>query len=140
MYQCQKLKQFDQAVQHFTSHYQQYCISVTSCLKSRLEWSNLEFIRDVIFFLASQGWQKIIDEEDKSEIDGDTTSSDQLEAINRLTSRFKVPLEAAGADIGLIVGEFHEMLLYATQFISLSSTNYQIVWWKLFHSPNATMF
>ena len=30
------------------------------------------------------------------------------------------------------------MLLYATQFISLSSTNYQTVWWKLFHSPNAS--
>ena len=30
------------------------------------------------------------------------------------------------------------MLLYATQFISLSSTNYQAVWWKLFHSPDAS--
>ena len=30
------------------------------------------------------------------------------------------------------------MLLYATQFISLSSTNYQAVWWKLFHSTDAS--
>ncbi len=40
--------------------------------------------------------------------------------------------------LGLKLGEFHEMLLYATQFISLSSTTYQTVWWKLFQSPTAT--
>ena len=37
-----------------------------------------------------------------------------------------------------ILEEFYDILLYATQFISLSSTNYQTVWWKLFHSPSAS--
>jgi len=40
--------------------------------------------------------------------------------------------------VGLIVEEFRDMLSYATQFIPLSSTNYQMVWWRLFHSPNAS--
>jgi len=99
---------------------------VTSCLKNRLEWTDLKFIRDVILFLATRGWQKLVDEESQSE-----------QAINCLTSKFKVPLEATGVIVELIVDEFRDMLSHATQFISLSSTNYQMVWWRLFHSPNA---
>ena len=30
------------------------------------------------------------------------------------------------------------MLNYATQFIPLSSMDYQAVWWRLFHAPNAS--
>ena len=30
------------------------------------------------------------------------------------------------------------MLQYATLFISLSSSTYQAVWWKLFYSPDAS--
>ena len=30
------------------------------------------------------------------------------------------------------------MLSYATQFISLSTTDYHVVWWRLFHSPNSS--
>lgn len=98
----------------------------------------MEFVRDVIFFLATQGWQKIIDDEDKSGAEEtQEEASSAFEAVNRLTSRFKVPLEATGVEISDILGEFREMLVYATQFISLSSTNYQVVWWKIFHSPVA---
>ena len=103
-----------------------------------LRWTDLDFIRDVILFLATQGWQKIIDEEDKwnnelaDENDATAGSCESLQAINRLISRFQVPLEASGT---LIPEEFREMLSYATQFISLSSTHYQR---KLFHSPNAS--
>ena len=109
VYQCQSLKYFDQAVQHYSSQCKAYCTSITSCLKSRLEWSDLEFVRDVIFVLATQGWQKIVEEDEKSEADGEGNSDvdavplDQMEPINRLTSKFKVPLEAAGAQIMLIV-------------------------------------
>lgn len=101
----------------------------------------------MIFVLATQGWQKIVDEDNKSEVggdensDSDTVCSEQMEPImepiRRLSSRFKVPLEAAGAQIILMVEEFREILLYATQFISLSTTNYQEVWWKIFQCPNA---
>ena len=69
MYQHQHLQYYDQAVQHFTSHSQEYCTSITACLKSRLAWQDLEFIRDVILVLGTQGWQKIIDEEDNTDLD-----------------------------------------------------------------------
>ena len=78
-------------------------------------------------------WQKLADEDSQSE-----TSPSYILAINCSSSKFKTPLEAAGGAVVQTVDEFHDMLLYATQFISLSSTNYQTVWWKLFHSPNAS--
>ena len=131
VYQQQILTHFDAAQQHLTSHCEEYCTAVLSCLRSRLEWTDLEFIRDVILFLVTQGWQKLLDEEIEA-------NEGYVQAINRLISKFKVPLEVSGVVVAKVADEFHGMLLYATQFISLSSTNYQAVWWKLFHSADAS--
>ena len=60
-----------------------------------------------------------------------------VSAINRLGLKFKIPLRACGVVVTQILDEFHDTLFYATQFISLSSTNYQTVLWKLFHCHNA---
>ena len=50
---------------------------------------------------------------------------------------FRTPLEGAGAVVSEICLEF-EVVLYATQFIPLSTMEYQAVWWQLFHSPNSS--
>ena len=56
IYQCQTLKAYDQGK------------SVTECLKSRLKWSNIDLIRDIIIILETQGWQKIVEKrESRSE-------------------------------------------------------------------------
>ena len=138
VYQCQTLKKFEQAKRLYQSHHQEYCSSVTGCLKSRLAWSDLQVVRDIIFLLATQGWQKVVDEEEESEPEHDNDKPDPMEAIVRLGERFKHPLEAAGADLDELPKEFREVLIYATQFISLSSMDYQAVWWRLFHAPNAS--
>ena len=39
---------------------------------------------------------------------------------------------------GEIHGEFDAMILYAAQFISLSTMEYQSVWWRLFHALNSS--
>ena len=39
-----------------------YCSSVTDCLKTRLAWSDLQLVRDVVMVLETQGWQKIVDD------------------------------------------------------------------------------
>ena len=93
----------------------------------------------MILFLATQGWQKLVDEYENSLIEETSeASSDYTKAIGRLCSKFKISLEVAGVVVAQIVNEFSDMLLYATQFISLSSRHYQAVWWTLFHSPNAS--
>lgn len=100
---------------YYLAHFDEYCTSVTTCIKSRLEWTDLEFVRDVILFLVTQGWQKLADEDNEA---GTESTRSYIEAITRLTSKFKVPLESAGA--------------VAANSVYLSFSR------KLFHSPNAS--
>ena len=137
-YQCQELRNLSQAKSFYESKHDEFCTSVTSCMKGRLAWSDLRVIRDVISVLATQGWQKSLDEEDcESDID-DAEKMDPLEPIERLGVQFKIPLESAGVDISKLRDEFHDMMLYATQFISLATLDYRAVWWRLFHSPSSS--
>ena len=92
LYQQTALARFDAAQQHYSSHCEQYCTAVTTCLRSRLEWTDVEFVRDVIVFLATQGWQKLADEEGEG----------YVQAIDRLISKFKVPLEASGVVVAKV--------------------------------------
>jgi len=66
VFQQQPLQHFAEVKQHFSSHHEEYCTLVTNCLKNRLEWTDLEYIRDVIHFLTTKGWQKFVDEESQS--------------------------------------------------------------------------
>ena len=136
-YQHQPLKAFQKAKSYYQSHYLKYCIAVTDCLKSRLQWSDLQMIRDVIFVLATYGWQKIIDEDETPQPEG-TEGKDVFEPLERLGKMFEIPLTAAGADLSQLRKEFKEMLQYAIKFISLATLDYRRVWWRLFHAPSAT--
>ena len=80
-------------------------------------------LRDIILILATQGWQKLCDE------------NDSLEAIDRLVEHFSFPLLKANARVEAIHSEFESMLEYACQYISLSTLEYRAVWWRLFHAP-----
>ena len=84
--------------------------------------------------LATQGWQKMLTEASGSDGDQEGYS----DAIVRLYTKFSTPLGSAGIEVGLITTEFNDMLAYADQFISLPTTSYQCVWWKLFHSSNSS--
>ena len=83
--------------------------------------------------METQGWQKIVD--DKSDF-GIGSEGSSL-PVTRLAEIFRVPLEAAGVKLYLLPEEFKEIILHATQFILLSTLDYQSVWWRLFHAPNS---
>ena len=147
-FQCQVLKSFSEAKCYFENHYQDYCDKVTNCIKSRLSWSDLTTIQDIIFILATNGWQKTI-EEAKSPMEiylEEPTQSERctevhensMECIDRLVAKFQIPLEAANADTNEILAEFKVMVTYASQFISLSTLDYKSVWWRLFNAPNSS--
>ena len=65
-YQQHILINLPEAERYYKAHYDKHCTLVTTCLKSHLEWTDLEFVRDVILFLATQGWQKLADEENEA--------------------------------------------------------------------------
>ena len=115
VYQLQELKCFAQAKEHFTANFNEFCASVTTCFRTRLAWSDLQLIRDIIFVMETQGWQKILD--DKSEVG--IGSEDISLPVTRLAEIFRVPLEAAGMKLDLLPEEFKEILLHATQFLHL---------------------
>ena len=47
-----------QTLKNYSSAKDMHCSAVIACLKSRLEWSDLDLIRDIIVILETQGWQK----------------------------------------------------------------------------------
>ena len=73
-----------------------------------MEWSDLQLKRDIISVLATQGWEKLLEE------------NDPLECIDRLVTRFTIPLRGAQADCSKIKEEFQSLLQYAVHFISLT--------------------
>jgi len=131
VYQLQKLKNLREVKSMFESNYQLYCSKITNCIKQCLEWSDLQLFRDIIEILATQGWQKIVDEMQ----DETGNSTEPWLSITRTSTRFKIPLENAGIDVDAILLEFKEMVECAIQFLSLSMMDCQAVWWHLFHCP-----
>ena len=107
---------------------------MTTRIRTRLSWSDMQLIHDIIFMLSTHGWQKVLDEKD----DTATGSDVPLSAIDRLANHFRFPLEKAAADLSVMRSEFEEMIVYASQFISLSTMEYQAVWWRLFHAHNSS--
>ena len=62
------------------SHFKDYCKGVNQCIKSHLEWSNLELVRDIIVVLNAQGWEK---------------QNNLLDEVLRWVVKFKEPLQGA---------------------------------------------
>ena len=100
---------------------------MTECLRSRMGWSDQQVIRDIISVLATQGWEKQLEEE----------TPQSLDSLDRLVERFAIPLQGALADSSKIREEFESILQYAVQFISLPTMDYRAVWWRIFHAPAA---
>ena len=83
-------------------------------------------MRDIIFVLGTQGWEKAVEEDDS------------MDTINRIVEQFTVPLQGASANIEVIVPEFVALVQYAVQFISVTTLDHRAVWWRIFHAPNAS--
>ena len=140
LYQGQKLKKLSEAKSHFECHSAEYCTSVTDHVRTRLSWSDLQLFRDIIFMLGTQGWQKVMDEDNDMLDEVQQSTESPQTAIDRLVEHFRIPLEEAAAGVSEIRGEFEAVVSYATQFISLSTMEYQSVWWRLFHAPNSSQW
>ena len=91
--------------------------------------------RDIIVMLATQGWQKLLEDNSLEPTKSDTAGENLLCAIDRLGQHFQIPLEGAGINTSEIQSEFEALIGYASQFMSLSSMDYQSIWWHLFNAP-----
>lgn len=66
-----------------------------------MEWSDQQLMRDIICVLATQGWEKIVEE------------NLPLESVERLVAKFTIPLQEAQANCDKIKEEMQSLLQYA---------------------------
>ena len=59
---------------------EEFCEGVNACLRSPMEWSDQQLLRDIFRVLATQGWEKIAEE------------NLRLERDERLVAKFTIPL------------------------------------------------
>jgi len=68
LYQSQALKQFSETQTYYGWHHAEYCTKVTDyTIRSRLEWLDLQLIKNVVTVLATQSWQKILEHDSSME-------------------------------------------------------------------------
>ena len=91
----------------------------------------MDLIRDIIFMLGTQGWQKLLDDEQVTEPPLGDSQENPMDTIDRLVEHFKTR-ELILSWMKSVVS----LVSYASQFISSSTLDYQSVWWRLFHAPN----
>eukprot|EP00731_Ephydatia_muelleri_P036427 Em0253g7a len=53
LYQSQELKNFTAATLYYTNHAADICERVVQCMRTRLAWTELQLLRDIIFILAT---------------------------------------------------------------------------------------
>ena len=81
-------------------------MQVVQCMRTKISWKDLQLFRNVIFILATEGWQKAIDEKD------------DLKAVDRVVENFIIPLQAANVVVEEIHAEFDDI-----QYLSQSTMN-----------------
>ena len=89
-YQGAELTKHEEGVAYLKLHKDQYMTSIQACLKNRLKAQNTDLLTYALTILAPKGWQKTKD------------ASFGYEALDSLSTRFKVPLEKAEVDCSLL--------------------------------------
>lgn len=124
-YQGAALSKYTEGVAYLKSHKNGYVDSVVSCLKDRVKTQHATLLSDILTLLATQGWEK-------------SENPEMAEAaLHRLIPHFQVPLEKAGIDVSLVKEEWDDLTDYAKRYLNLAEEEYRVIWWKLFHAPDA---
>ena len=105
---------------------------VVSCVSVRLEIEKDSecVFKQVTQILNTEGWSR-------SDEDGEDDTEFADEDIISLKQRFQNPLLAAGvsASDADFLDQWHSLIEYAKEFLSVSSTPYRVCWRRIFQSP-----
>ena len=88
---------------------------------------HFDLLTDTLTVLATQGWQKL----------RDVTESSVNTPLQRLCTRFEVPLQKAQVDIAMLEEEWENITEYAKHYLNLVQEDYRTIWWKLFNSVDS---
>ena len=96
--------------------------AVQNCLRDRVKLQHTDVLTHSLTILATYGWEKA---------DNGSFACDALES---LSTRFRVPLEKAGVE------EWEDIIDYAKRYLNLVKENYATIWWKLFNAVDASIW
>jgi len=88
--QCQAMKGFS----HNETNYTSYCSKVNTCIKKRMQWSDFQTIRDIIFVLGTQERQKLLDKDQNVSILTTEPSSSAIIDVDTQNKFIDCELEA----------------------------------------------
>ena len=126
MYQQAEITNYEGAVAFLRSHQAEYMEAVQDCLRDRVKLQHTDVLTHSLTILATYGWEKGED------------GSFAHDALESLSTRFRVPLEKAGVDCSLIQEEWEDIIDYAKRYLNLVQENYTTIWWKLFNAVDAS--
>ena len=130
-YQGVEVVQFDQSLAFLKSKYKAYIDSLLACLHERHKDSSVDTttLNHALKVLATHGWQKTED------------ASFGVEAVQALAERFAIPLQEAQVNCALLQQEWEDMFTMPnSKYVNLVQDPCRVVWWKLFNSPDASMW
>ena len=109
-------------------------------LQERLSWSNIKLLQSLLIFLETQTWIKrsnLLLADNPLSDDIDTSIQEDKEAVEVISSHFKIPLEAKNLTTIRLQDEVEEVVEYARKYLNISEVEYRKIWYKLFCCPNS---
>ena len=112
-------------------------------MRERLTWSDTKLLRSLLVFLETQTWMKrahassadslVMDDEG----DEDCSLAEVKEAVEYISSHFRLPLEVKGVSFVAVQDEVEEVVDYARTYLNLSQAGYRNVWYSLCTCPDS---
>ena len=98
----------------------------TPALKKRIKSNEVDLLTHAVTLLATNGWERC------------ASTSFGYEPLEAVFEQFRVPLESANMDCSLVQEEWDDMVDYGKRFLNLVQDDYNVNWWKLFNSVDAS--
>lgn len=126
-YQGVKLLGFTDATKHLNENAKLYVDLLKNAMEDRLGGSS--FITSISCILNCEAWDNRSSENEIMD-----------EVILHNLSHFQEPLKQQGLKVSQleVIDEWHDMLDYSTNYLSLSSQHYRSTWYKIFQSSSAS--
>jgi hypothetical protein len=130
-----ELKNFDQSKEFVKSRKNDFLERVKNCMVQRLEEEaeSEAIFKSIPTILNCEGWERTV------VVDGEVSLENEFadEDVTFLFQRFEVPLRAAGLTVSgaEVLNQWHSLLEYAQEYLSISTISYLCTWRKIFSSP-----
>ena len=113
------------------------CLS--SKLKERLAWSDLQLLRSILVFLDTCSWaprQRRAANSDSEQEEDEDDKEEIRAAVEHISSIFREPLEAKNACLASLNDEVDEVVDFCRKYLDVLE-DYKKVWYKLHTAPDA---